>query len=156
MSCCKNNCCSYTVVDYPYKPFNKKLKKRNRKKAGVFLIDYKTNRVLLVQSHGKLWGPPKGTVEENETFFECAKRELYEETGIQLDDNMYTNGNLVKSNTYYYFIPINECAVSVQQTNGNDANGIGWFNINCIVDGNYKINQHCKLTFRKFLNLCPI
>jgi 8-oxo-dGTP pyrophosphatase MutT (NUDIX family) len=156
MSCCTNNCCSYTVVEYPYKPYHKKPRKKNRKKAGVFLYDQKSNRVLLVQSHGKLWGPPKGSVEENETFLQCAKRELLEETGICLDESMYKAGYLIKSNTYYYCIPIDECNVTVQTQQGNDANGIGWFNIDCITNGKYNINQHCKLTFRRFLQRNPI
>lgn len=149
---CSCNCCTYHVVDFPQKAYTKKPIRKNRKKAGVFLVDMEKRKVLLVQSRGKLWGPPKGTVEENETFLDCAKRELKEETGIELNEGLYVNGSFVKSNTYYYFVPTEEIDVCVQSGKDNDANGIGWFKIDCILERRFEVNQHCKLTFKKFLH----
>ena len=66
-NCC-NNCCEIEVIHY----INKRPSRHQRRltqKAGIFIFDYKSQKVLLVQSRGNLWGIPKGTFEEGaETF----------------------------------------------------------------------------------------
>lgn len=150
---CDNNCCFYKLTKYEEPPHKKYIRNKKKKKAGVLIFDEKYQKILLVQSKGKLWGPPKGTLEENETYLECAKRELKEETGLTFDDSMYVNGCFVKSNCYYYFIKTTMVDVNVQKTVKNDANGIGWFSLSCIKNMRFNINQHCKLTMRKFLTI---
>ena len=59
------------------------------KTAGVFVFVDK--KVLLVKrapgkSHAGKWGSPGGKQEGSETLIETACRELFEETGIQLND----------------------------------------------------------------------
>lgn len=59
--------------------------------CGIYLFD--SNNKLLIQHptnfRSTVWGIPKGRVDEGETdLFEVAKRELFEETGIVLDDLM--------------------------------------------------------------------
>jgi len=47
------------------------------------------NRVLLVRGRSsQKWSFPKGHKERNEPSFTCAMRELYEETGINLSNNI--------------------------------------------------------------------
>ena len=49
--------------------------------AGVLLHNGK--KILLVcEKASKLWGIPKGHQEDNESYYDCWKRELKEETGI--------------------------------------------------------------------------
>jgi 8-oxo-dGTP diphosphatase len=47
------------------------------------------NRVLLVhhreKGHYDFWVPPGGRVEGEESVFECARREAFEETGLNVD-----------------------------------------------------------------------
>lgn len=150
---CENNCCFYKKIDYEEKPIRKYIRRKNKKKAGVLVYDQNARKILLVQSKGKLWGPPKGTVEESETFLDCAKRELKEETGLEFPDNYYNIGSHVKSNAFYFFICTNIMDVNVQNAHKNDANGIGWFSVDCIKNMKFDINQHCKLTLRKFLEI---
>lgn len=62
--------------------------------AGMAIIcDFK--RILLVHPTSFGWrnnlGLPKGHVEEGEGLYEAAKRELYEETGIRIDDKFVRN-----------------------------------------------------------------
>lgn len=53
------------------------------KHAGMILA-YK-NQIFLVQPTGqKGYGIPKGAIDDNETEIQCAWREMYEETGIEL------------------------------------------------------------------------
>ncbi|MDB5224631.1 MAG: hypothetical protein JWO43_253, partial [Candidatus Adlerbacteria bacterium] len=41
-----------------------------------------TGRIILVQQHGNSWSLPKGGVEEGEDVLVAAKREIWEETGL--------------------------------------------------------------------------
>lgn len=157
---CSHNCCSYKLTHWsrPKPTTPPSQRPNNRKKAGVLLHDTLTNKVLLVQSCGKLWGPPKGTVEPEEGYDKCAARELKEETGLTIPEEAYTRPVYVKSSAVYFYHKTQEIPVVVQNTgNYNDANGIGWFRVECvkrmIKEGKMAGNQHLKLTFKKFLDI---
>ncbi|MDP3779133.1 MAG: NUDIX hydrolase [bacterium] len=55
--------------------------------ARVITHDQEKNSILLVRNKGtKFWYPPGGAWEtDKETITQCAKREVYEETGIKVD-----------------------------------------------------------------------
>ncbi|CAF1369053.1 unnamed protein product [Adineta ricciae] len=55
---------------------------------GAVLIDPSYEHVLLVQGfhHRESWGFPKGKVQENESPFKCAIREVLEEVGFDIKD----------------------------------------------------------------------
>lgn len=55
------------------------------KSCGAVVLD--GEKVLVLQQTAGHWGFPKGHVEENETEIETAKREIKEETGIEVDIN---------------------------------------------------------------------
>jgi len=58
-------------------------------RVGVSVLIVQDNRLLLgkrLGSHGAgTWAPPGGHLEVGETFEQCAKREVLEETGMTLD-----------------------------------------------------------------------
>ena len=65
-----------------------------KEKAGIILICNieEEIKVAIVQTRcqgNDKWGLPKGSKKKKEPIFECAKRELYEETGIKLDKIAY-------------------------------------------------------------------
>jgi len=132
---CSKGCCKLTaekftgVIDH-----RRDYSKYNKLKAGGILHDINNDKVLLVQSRGKLWGFPKGTKNDNETVEDCAVREIKEETGLSLHKSMltrFTRTNNGRSTFYYVEYP--EVEVEVQNSiENNDANGIGWVNINCL------------------------
>lgn len=74
---------------------------------------------IILGNENNIYQFPGGHLEENETFEECLKREILEETGIEIDDNeikrpfmkvTYLNkdwpeiGKNRKSEIYYYLI----------------------------------------------------
>ena len=157
---CKNGCCSMIVSKYDYNK-NILLKKnlpKNKKKAGVFVYNPDKTKVLLVQSRGKYWGPPKGTLEENEDWEICAERELKEESGISLTENeCLSRLGFIKSNAYYFTLEKNNVNITLQNVDNNDANGIGWFDVLCLKEmlreNKIMVNQHCKIGLRKIFNI---
>jgi len=85
---CQDGCCTYKVTPYKDIKWNNgdgwKSNSGKIIKAGSFVVDPETHKILLVQSRGKMWGPPKGTIQDNESVEDCAIREVFEETGILL------------------------------------------------------------------------
>ena len=53
------------------------------KSCGFLIYRTQPQRSILLMKHPKRWDLPKGHVDEGETNFECALRELQEETGIE-------------------------------------------------------------------------
>ena len=154
---CRNNCCNIKINEYKLKDPLIHEKKRYKKKAGIFIYDPETKKVLLVQSRGRLWGPPKGTIKDNELDKDCAIREVKEETGINILESNFLKIMRIKNNAIYYYVEMKECNVNIQDhIKNNDANGICWINIDCleelILQGNISLNRHAKFTFIRFLN----
>jgi len=153
---CRKGCCTLKVK--PYLRVNDPAEKyrRKRNKAGVFVYDPQKRKVLLVQSRGHLWGPPKGTLEFHESNVHCAIRELQEETGIDIGVDSLLRATNIKNRAMYYYAEIPERELEIQESVGNDANGIGWVNLDClgsfIADGNISVTQHCRFVAQRFLD----
>ena len=131
---------------------------RTRLKAGMFLYDPKSKKVLLVQSRGHLWGLPKGTLNNDESFPACAVREVREETGLNISEEKLDRSVSIKGRARYYYIEMEECKVCVQlEDKDNDANAVGWVNIDCLKEliktGQIELNKHCIYVFLKFLGI---
>lgn len=66
--------------------------------CGFVIIDETTDKILACHPTGKkffkgFWDIPKGHIEQGETPIDCAKRELFEETGYKItDEKIYTIG----------------------------------------------------------------
>lgn len=153
---CENGCCMLEICPYVPNPFYRAGGVRKRKKAGVVIYDPNTNKVLLVQSRGRLWGPPKGTLELGETETECAIREVKEETGLDVNPSMFLKSAVINNRATYYYVELSHCDITVQtQICNNDANGVAWINLKClnkcVRDNTIKLNNHCLKIFHKFL-----
>lgn len=119
--------------------------------AGIIVIDSK-NRILLTQSYNCRWGIPKGKVEKDETIINCAQRELFEETGfnVEISNNnlMYVFENLYNSSKKislfarkFSFIGKTK-SKKFEDLEDAEITGIGWMNISCL-----KNNFDLKLNF---------
>ena len=154
---CRDKCCLVKIKTYRPTPryFN-----RNHRKAGVFIYDPKEDRVLLVQSRGHLWGPPKGTLNLGEQDRYCAVREVKEETGLDVSFDDFTRAVKIRNRAVYYYLEMDtppNSYINVQDTiDDNDANGITWIKMKClenaISDGNIVLNHYAKIVFKKLMN----
>jgi 8-oxo-dGTP pyrophosphatase MutT (NUDIX family) len=78
--------------------------------CGVILLNKNLDSfVIIFQNESLKWGLPKGHMEsweiENKRFFECAKRELMEETGIMINTHKYRKmGTFVLKNKLFFVI----------------------------------------------------
>lgn len=150
---CKEGCCQIKIKSYKYKKmyFN-----RHYRKAGVFIYDPKESRVLLVQSRGHLWGPPKGSLNIEENSIEGAIREVKEETGLIISSDDFTKFIKIRNNSVYYYLEMLKTDIKVQDNiKDNDANGITWIKIKClenaIEEGYIILNHYAKIVFWKFM-----
>ena len=149
---CNDGCCQIKINTCKYpKTFH-----RNFRKAGVFIFDPKKNKVLLVQSRGHLWGPPKGSLNMGEQDRNCAVREVKEETGLDISYNDFTKAMKIGRRAIIYYLEMDSCDVKVQDNiENNDVNGISWIKIPCleqsIIEGKIVLNHYAKLVFFYFL-----
>lgn len=151
---CLNQCCTLKVKQYQRQ--GGYVSTHNRK-AGVFIYDPDTEKVLLVQSRGHLWGLPKGTIKYGESDRQCAIREVKEETGLTISPGSFTRALRINHCALYFYMEMPECEINVQQhIADNDANGIGWIKLDClekcVENGNMSLNHHCQLTLSRFVH----
>ena len=88
-------------------------RKTKKEFSAGFVVFYKKNLIddkceLLLLDHGSHISHPKGHIEKNETFFDCAKRELIEETGLIMPKTPRKMVYLRINNTYYYPVIMNK------------------------------------------------
>jgi len=150
---CDKKCCSIEVLEtstsfiFP--------KKENKSKAGVLFFNPEDHRVILVQSIGETWGLPKGKMEKDETNYECAIREVREETGIEVEKKDFLKSIKIKKTVYFYTEKIIEKPLKIQDIKDNDVFGITNIKLSCLEDcissGKIILSQQCKIALRYFL-----
>jgi 8-oxo-dGTP pyrophosphatase MutT (NUDIX family) len=123
---------------------------RHRYRAGIIFLDYNEKKVLVVQSYCVHWGFPKGSKNVNETFKECAIRELFEETGIRIhEEDIEHTIQLYNGTVKYYIVQWNrrfhiDCSV----IDTSEISGIGWICVQCLKqrvdDGEMLVNCHVR------------
>jgi 8-oxo-dGTP pyrophosphatase MutT (NUDIX family) len=85
-----------------YESFKNKRKNNN---CGICIISNDAKYCLMVfQRKAKKWSFPKGSKELGETNIICMKRELYEETGIDLNNLYYNLICTIRKYQYYLYV----------------------------------------------------
>ncbi len=153
---CMNKCCKIRTRFFDDELTKHFTYSENNKKAGVFVYNSIRGSILLVQSRGKMWGFPKGTIEE-EPVKECALRELKEETGIKLTEDDLNKYIMIKNKALYYVYDTTIENGNLQITEDyNDASGFTWIKIDCLFEmmnsGKIKLNYHTKFIILHYLN----
>lgn len=172
---CIGGCCRMFVTDYKDIIYSLdddwKESTGHIKKAGCFIYDPTSKKVLIVQSRAFKWGSPKGSVQENERPVDCAIREVKEETGLTISESMFIQSWIVSDNNLYFLIHLPEVDIKDQYQHiqsiaedallvdkeRNDVNGMGWIKIECLremmIHRRILINQNTKQLLRKFLDV---
>lgn len=153
---CNKGCCYLKTTKFNEDNIEKNYK--SRYKSGIFIYSKKQNKILMVQSNGKLWGIPKGTIKKYETIEECAVREVKEETGLVIDKNDLRISTKIRKKATYYYMEKKFEDVDIQITkDNNDANSIGWIKPSClklmIRQDKMKVNKHFEVILNRFLNI---
>jgi hypothetical protein len=157
LNCNNINCCELKTTKFI---INTEKKYKSSYKAGIFIYSPNNNKILIVQSNGKLWGAPKGTVKKNESIIDCAIRETYEETGIKIDKNQLKISTQIKSKATYYYLEMNlKCIDEIyipKEHIYNDVNSYALINMSCldyfISNEIIKLNKHFIILLKRFLN----
>lgn len=154
---CDDGCCKIYIQHSDKKSYIKP--DRNYKKAGVFIYDPEQDKILLVQSRGNLFGPPKGSLNFGESNTDCAVREVKEETGIDINSNNFLKAFHIKNRATYFYVEMKANDIFVQNqilsnNQTNDANGITWIKMSClekaVQSGNISLNNYAKIGFIHF------
>jgi len=145
----------YKSTPYLYDHTRDKFK---QSKAGMFIYNPMTKYILLVQSRGKKWGPPKGTMESFDIDIEhCAIREVYEETGLKIDILELVQKYRIDRATYYMIEKDVSNMKFLNYSQENDASGITWIHLDCLINmvnnKTIELNSHCKKLLHRFFNI---
>jgi ADP-ribose pyrophosphatase YjhB (NUDIX family) len=144
--------CKIKTWSYEGKPFESYDKCRKRAGGIIIHVNKIQNKkqVLMVQSRGTFWGLPKGSIEGLETPLECAKREILEETSIDLP--IKTQDFFIYHNRTYYYMKIvtSKPRIDIEKIKSikfNDCTGVAWIDIDCldnIKSGKMRLNSSAK------------
>jgi len=107
-----------SFVDYKNFNINRPTTTKNKVRCGVIVFDPTFEYIVCVVNN-YIWkkekkevlGLPKGHINEKETFYNCAKRELNEETGLNMPTTPRKMLYLRINNTYYYPIILSKDVV---------------------------------------------
>ena len=108
-----------------------------RPRAGAFIHDKDTNKILVIQTDGYFFGPPKGAIELelNETYKDAAIREIKEETGLELNEDQLEDLVIIDKKEYYFYVELSsvENPVTLKKiAKDGDSTGVGWITPECL------------------------
>ena len=127
--------CHYTC--WIKKPYKNPHSVNREYKAGVIILNDQ-NQFILVQNWGRKWTFPKGSIEPNETSEEAAARELYEETGIEINPKYLRIYYEYSKKSQYFICNANLCDNYREDKIRckSEITGIGWFCFEHLADLN--------------------
>ena len=110
----------------------------NKEKSCGAIIFNEKNKVLVIKHNAGHWDFPKGHVEENETEIETAKREVKEETNLDIEiignyryKITYSPKEGVMKDVIYFIARNTSNNVKIQEKEVSD---YGWYNYSDALD----------------------
>lgn len=138
-----------TTQYFPLKSYKKSKKKEYR--SGGIILNSQLDKILLVLNRESVekgdpkWGLPKGHLKSNESFINCANREINEETGLIVDINI--NTPYVKINDTIYYIICVDDSIIIKPKDQREIFLAKWIDINTLDIFN------CNRGLKKFNNI---
>lgn len=126
-------------------------------KAGCVLYT-KSNKVIIIQSHGYKWGFPKGKFEDtvDNTLEDCALREVFEETGLRIYKSQLQFPFRVQ-NYIFYFVEIDEPILDIHSLDA-EITGCVVIRYKCLklmIEENFiDMNHYSRLALSEYSRLC--
>lgn len=105
----------------------------------IFVIDKKGNVLLLNRKNNPAmgtWCGVGGHIEKGETVTECARRELFEETGISGSKNIKIIGAYKKIKSYIFTLIVEDLYKTTKNLNLSDEGILFVKNINWVLNPN--------------------
>ena len=122
---------------------------RNLKVVGTICIN-SNNEVLLVRGRStQKWSFPKGHLKKSETDLECARRELFEETGILAPDT-YVSYHKLKAASYYTFQI--DTMPNLQILDNWEVDAVTWWPISTLPERDANIDVSIFRTLMKYIH----
>ena len=123
----------------------------NKSKAGAILLlaeNGYTYILLVLGRAANKWGIPKGSIEKDESLEDAANREVYEETGIEID-KFDTKRMLSHNKSSYKLIYLPGCKKDylIGTNDAREIKSVKWFSIRELLN----IEQHRSNSTIKFL-----
>lgn len=158
---CTSGCCIFAERDWDARDQEKNLVHLDAsdtvEKAGTIVFDQKTKRVVLMRSYGHKWGFPKGARDTRDTSLEiCARRELYEETGMTIQ-NPFVPWPAHKGSVYFFLTTTHVDAVPPTHVPAPDSFGVAHIRVECLLamyaNKQIDLNASCKYIVRQLPTL---
>jgi 8-oxo-dGTP pyrophosphatase MutT (NUDIX family) len=139
-----------------FENIKKKLKEQDKilslSRAGIIMIleneDYTETKFLLVQGKSGIWSFPKGVSNCNETTMNCAIRELYEETGIDIQTEMLNEENKCKiGKNLYYILKVKDEIKNFDIKDKKEIEKVEWIKFKDLKDMNINRDLRNIITF---------
>lgn len=130
--------------------------RKNINECGVVLFNKEFDKFLIIfQKESLKWGLPKGHVDKNEfcqnAYFDCAKRELLEETGIMINNHKHRKlGSFVIRDKMFYVMQLMKDISLRQPIDTKEIGGIRWLAVTNLID--FLTNYSCNVTLKELNN----
>jgi 8-oxo-dGTP pyrophosphatase MutT (NUDIX family) len=127
---------------------------RSITECGIILLNKTLESVLVIfQKESLKWGLPKGHMEPYELkyklYFDCARRELLEETGIMISTHKYKQyGTLLLGNKLFYVLQLMRDVYPRKPLDSTEIGNVKWLPIKNI--GLFLKRYNCNVTLRDF------
>jgi len=124
--------------------------------CGIVLLNKNFDKVLIIfQNESLKWGLPKGHMDQIElnknAYFDCAKRELLEETGIMINTHKHRKlGTFIIKDKLFYILQLLKDINIKKPMDTTEIGDIKWLPIVNIV--NFIKQYQCNVTIKELNN----